>query len=540
MREYSLIFYFDERTVFELKKLWYNGLFYTMEREGKTVDAIYTEGEKIIKTGTYKDLLNGLDENVELIDCKGKIGFPGFIDSHLHLIGHGEAMNRVDLSYCRSYDEMIQLMKTTVDKYKSNEWIIGEGWNENEWTSEQSFSVEDLNKLSSKNPIVLKRTCRHVFFVNSLALQAANINEMTIIEGGQVGYSDDGKPNGLLYDEAVNLILKTMPAPNDIYLSKAISTAVKDCHRNGIVAAVTEDLSYYGNANLVIDLYEQLLDELSFHTHLLIHHTTLNEVKGRIHNGNKNVSFGGVKAFIDGSFGGRTALLEEPYEDEKSSTGLQVTSPSKLESITKNARENRLPIAFHMIGDRAVSQAIDAVKKFPNTGKLPDRFIHCTLLSPKLVQEMKGLNLVVDSQTSFIYGDYPWLLERIGEKRNQYAFLVKTLLDESIPLANGSDTPIDTINPWQGIYSATTRKAKDGQIYNEKESISLFEAIKLYTISSAASFGQDDERGLLVPGYVADFILFDENPFLLNEEDLLMMECKGTISRGNIVYKKEW
>lgn len=526
---------------FDLKKLWFNALFYTMESEGKTVDAICTEEGKIIKTGTYQEIIAWLnDEEVEIIDCEGKIGLPGFIDSHLHLIGHGEALNRINLSECKSYEEMIQKMKKAVLNAKRDEWIIGEGWNENDWGTRQEFSIKDLDLLSSKNPIILKRTCRHVFFVNSLALKQAGIDEKTEFDGGQAGLSEDGTLNGLLYDEAVNLILKAMPAPDDLYLTNAINAAIKDCYRHGIVAAVTEDLSYYGNANLVIDLYEQLLDELSFHTHLLVHHTTLNEVKDRLHKGNQNVSFGGVKAFIDGSFGGRTALLEQPYEDDASSNGLQVTSPAKLEAITKNARELGLPIAFHMIGDLAVKQGIDAIKKFPNQGVLPDRLIHCALLSPNLVKEMKELNIVVDVQTSFIYADYPWLIDRIGEERNQYAFLIKSLLNESIPLANGSDTPIDSINPWQGIYTATTRKAKNKEVYNEKEAISIYEAIKLYTISSAASFAQDNIRGLLKEGYNADFILFDEDPFNLQDEELLKIECKETICRGHTVYKKEW
>ncbi|WP_088068630.1 amidohydrolase [Gottfriedia luciferensis] len=522
-----------------MKKLWYNGTFYTMENEGETVDSIITDGNRIIKTGSYRELLTYLkEEQHDEFDCKGKIGFPGFIDSHLHLIGHGEAINRVDLSKCQSYDEMLELMQRAVLETNQNDWIIGEGWNENDWKTQHTFSIDDLNKLSNKNPIVLKRTCRHVYFVNSVALNYANINENVQIEGGQVGFTEDGQLNGLLYDEAVNLVLKTMPAPNASYLSKAITTAIKDCYKYGIVAAVTEDLSYYGNANLVINLYEQLLNELPFHTHVLIHHTTLEEVKDRLHKGNQNVSFGGVKAFIDGSFGGRTALLEKPYEDDQNLTGLQVTSPSKLEFITKKARENGLPIAFHMIGDLAVKQGIEAIKKYPNSGKLPDRLIHCSLLSPELVREMKGLKIVVDVQTSFLYADYPWLIERIGENRNQYAYLIKTLLNESIPIANGSDTPIDTINPWQGIYTSVTRKAKDGETYNIKEAISLFEAIKLYTIDSAASFGQDDHRGLIKEGYSADFVLFDEDPFELESEELLSVKCSETICRGDIVYKK--
>lgn len=510
-----------------------------MASEGATFEAICTEDGKIMKTGSYNELLTWLaDETAEMIDCNGKIGLPGFIDSHLHLIGHGEAMNRVDLSNCSTYHDMLQKMNSAVKDAKPSEWIVGEGWNENEWTQQEDFSLVDIDQLSSKNPIVLKRTCRHVYFVNSLALVEAKINQQTEIEGGQIGVAGDGRLNGLLYDEAVNLILKAMPAPDDLYLSKAITTAVKDCHRHGIVACVTEDLSYYGNANLVVDLYEQLLEELSFHTHVLIHHTTLDDVKWRLHSGNENVSFGGVKAFIDGSFGGRTALLEKPYTDDHNTNGLQVTTPIKLESITKKAREAGLPIAFHMIGDLAVKQAIDVVKKYPNTKELPDRFIHCELLSKQLIEEMKNLHIVVDVQTSFLYGDYPWLIERIGTERNKNAFLIKTLIDENIAIANGSDTPIDTINPWQGVYAAVTRKAKDGLTYNEAEAISLFEAIKLYTVSSAKSFGQDHQRGLLKEGYYADFILLDEDPFQMNREALLTLTCSETISRGKVVFSR--
>lgn len=512
-----------------------------MEEEGRTVEALYIENDQIVKTGTLKEILSSVNEaEVEMVDCEGKIGLPGFIDSHMHLIGHGEAMKRVNLANCHSYEEMIDRMKNAASNARESEWIIGEGWNENEWvSSKHSFFIEDLDSLSSSNPIVLKRTCRHVYFVNSLALQLAEIDENSAIDGGQVGLSEKGIPNGLLYDEAVNLILKAMPSPDKIYLSDAIETAIKDCYRHGIVAAVTEDLSYYGNANLVVDLYEELLNDLPFHVHVLIQHTTLDEVAGRLHSGNQNVSFGGVKAFIDGSFGGRTALLETPYQDDPSTNGLQVTSPSKLDSITKKARQNGLPIAFHMIGDLAVKQGIEAVKNNVNNGELPDRFIHCELLSPTLIEEMKELHIVVDVQTSFLYGDYPWLIDRVGEDRNKYAFLIKTLLDKNIHLANGSDTPIDSVNPWQGIYTSVTRKAKDGIVYNQQEAISRFEAIKLYTTSSASSFAGQNKRGLIKEGYAADFILFNQDPFQVSDDELLLMKCCETICRGKNVYKIE-
>jgi predicted amidohydrolase YtcJ len=540
MRENSLIFLMRKGGI-ALGKLWFNGTFYTMQAEGHSVDAIYTEKGKILKLGTKEELEIWLGDQIyEVIDCAGGIVLPGFIDSHMHLIGHGESLKRVDLSKCHSYDEMISSMDDAVNQAKENEWIIGEGWDENQWQSTARFLKKDLDDLSSANPIVLKRACRHVYFVNSKVLEIAQITGKTIIEGGQIGTDKNGQLNGLLYDEAVNAVLKAMPSPDEVYLTSALETAIKDCWNHGIVGVVTEDLGYYGNALNVLKSFEKILNKMPFFANLLIHHTVFEEIVPYLSNHSKRLSFGGIKAFIDGSFGGRTALLSSPYQDDQSTNGLQVTSVQKLEEITKKAREHKVPVAFHMIGDLAVQQGIDAIQKYRNNSILPDRLIHCELLSPTLVQKMKGLFAVVDIQSSFLYNDYPWLIERVGEERNQYAFLIRTLLEEGIRLANGSDTPIESINPWLGIYTSITRKAKNGIPYNKEESISIYEALQLYTTSSAASIGLQENKGQLNEGYDADFQFISHNPFIIDEEEVINIQCLKTIIKEEIVFEKEW
>jgi len=540
MRENSLIFLRGKGGK-TLGRLWTNGTFYTMQAEGHSVEAIYTEKGKIVKLGSKEELESWLgDQFYEVNDCAGGIALPGFIDSHMHLIGHGESLKRVELSQCSSYDEMIGSMNEAVNHAKENEWIIGEGWDENQWQISVEFQKEDLDELSVVNPIVLKRACRHVYFVNSTVLEKSQITEQTNIEGGQIGTNKSGQLNGLLYDEAVNVVIKAMPSPNEAYLTSALETAIKDCWNHGIVGVVTEDLGYYGNAINVLKSFEKILDRMPFFANLLIHHTVFEEIVPYLSNQRNRLSFGGIKAFIDGSLGGRTALLSNPYADDQNSKGLQVTSVQKLDDITKKAREHEVPVAFHMIGDLAVQQGIDVIRKYPNNSKLPDRLIHCELLSPNLVQKMKGLFAVVDIQSSFLYNDYPWLIDRIGEERNQYAFLIRTLLEEGLQLANGSDTPIESINPWLGIYTAITRKAKNGKTYNEKESVSIYEALQLYTTSSSASIGLQENKGQLKEGYDADFQFISHNPFLIDEEEVITIQCLKTIIQEEVVYEKEW
>jgi len=540
MRENSLIFLMRKGGI-ALGKLWFNGTFYTMQTEGHSVDAIYTEKGKILKLGSKEELESWLENQIyEVIDCSGGIVLPGFIDSHMHLIGHGESLKRVDLTQCHSYDEMISSMTEAVNQAKENEWIIGEGWDENQWQNTAEIHKKDLDNLSSANPIVLKRACRHVYFVNSKVLEKAQLSEKTTIEGGQIGIDKNGKLNGLLYDEAVNAVLKAMPSPDEVYLTSALETAIKDCWNHGIVGVVTEDLGYYGNALNVLKSFEKMLNRMPFFANLLIHHTVFEEIAPYLSNRSERLSFGGIKAFIDGSFGGRTALLSCPYQDNQSTNGLQVTSVQKLEEITKKAREHKVPVAFHMIGDLAVQQGIDVMLNFPNNSNLPDRLIHCELLSPTLVQKMKGLFAVIDIQSSFLFNDYPWLIDRVGEERNKYAFLIRTLLKEGLQLANGSDTPIDSINPWLGIYTSITRKAKNGIPYNIEESISIYEALELYTTSGAVSIGLQGSKGQLKEGYDADFQFVSHDPYLIDTEEVINIKCIKTIIREEIVFEKEW
>ncbi|AZB43940.1 amidohydrolase [Bacillus sp. FJAT-42376] len=527
--------------------LWYGGTVYTMGNANDTVEAIYTEGSQIKAAGNEHDLralyAAAISKEVNL---ERMTLLPGFTDSHLHLIGHGEKLMRLDFSAMESHKEIQEALVHKIEETPSGEWIIGEGWNENQLQEGYMFDRSVLDKMSSDHPIVLKRICRHAILVNSAALMAAGITEKTADPaGGIIERREDGSLTGLLLDRAQDIVLfETMPPVSKEYIKKALYLAVHDCFRHGLVGGHSEDLSYYGAMDLPIKAYQEVLSkELPFKAHLLIHHFVMDEFARKAIPENRYMEFGAIKIFADGSLGGRTALLSEPYLDEPDVSGVAVHTQSELNELVYKARKIGKEIAIHVIGDKAFEMALNAVKAHPPASGQKDRFIHAQILRPDLMERARYTPIILDIQPGFTASDFPWVIDRLGEERLTYSFAWKTLLDLGIPCAGGSDAPIEPINPLHGIHAAVTRKSihtPDEPGYFMKEALSMYEAIRLYTAGSAKAIHKEAERGKIEAGYDADFTVLDHDPFQMeNPDKLLETSVVMTIAEGEMVYRKK-
>ena len=227
-------------------EIWYGGTIYTMREENEKVGAVYVENGTIVDVGSKEELENQYAA-VTLHDLKGKTMIPGLVDSHMHLIGHGERLLRLDLSNCTSYGEVLTLVQKRVEEAPKGSWIIGEGWNENNFTDTKDVHARDLDEISKEHPILLKRVCRHVTWVNAYILQEANITAATEDpKGGKIGRDSSNKLTGLLYEQGQELIKHVQPEIDEAYLQRALQTAIKDCWKYGLVGGHTEDLNYYG------------------------------------------------------------------------------------------------------------------------------------------------------------------------------------------------------------------------------------------------------------------------------------------------------
>ena len=519
-------------------EIWYGGTIYTVREENEKVDAVYIENGTIVDVGSKEELENQYAA-VTLHDLKGKTMIPGLVDSHMHLIGHGERLLRLDLSNCTSYGEVLTLVQKRVEEAPKGSWIIGEGWNENNFTDTKDVHARDLDEISKEHPILLKRVCRHVTWVNAYILQEANITAATEDpKGGKIGRDSSNKLTGLLYEQGQELIKHVQPEIDEAYLQRALQTAIKDCWKYGLVGGHTEDLNYYGGFRKTYNAFSHVIKEMPFKAHLLVHHEVAHERKE--YENEHCIEFGAMKIFSDGSFGGRTALLSEPYEDAKETNGVAIFSREELAELVKKARDLHMPVAIHTIGDLSLEYVIDALELYPPAEGVRDRIIHCQLAREELIERMKNLQAIIDIQPVFLSSDFPSVIEKLGEHRLRYAYAWKTLLEAGLHCNGGSDAPIEQVNPFLGISSAVTRRSFiDGICYMPEERLTVYEAVSLFTTGSAYSIGKEAKRGLIAKGYEADFTILDRNIFEIEAEEIKEIQAEMTVIDGQVVYRKD-
>ncbi|WNB93140.1 amidohydrolase [Bacillus sp. NEB1478] len=523
--------------------LFRNGTIYTLVEEESNCSAVYVDNGKIMKTGTEHELTEQFGESItDSVDLEGGVMFPGFVDSHLHLIGHGEKLIRLDLSEMTSAEEMESALKEKAKTLKKEEWLLGEGWNENNFIDRKIFHKLELDRIAEGRPVLLSRVCRHAFLASSKALELADITKETPDPpGGIIKRDAEGEPTGLLHDSAADIVKKVVPEVSQEYLNRALETSVKNLLSLGLTGGHSEDLSYYGGVERPLKAFKNVLGHKNkFKAHLLVHHEALDDfLKIEQQYQMPFVEYGAMKIFADGAFGGRTAWVSLPYNDAPETSGVSIHEDDDLLNLVEKARSHNRNIAVHTIGDMALIQVLKIIKKSPaKSGR--DRIIHAGLVSEEIIKDLKELPVILDIQPGFIGSDFPWLIERLGTERIPYAYAFRTLLDESIICAGGSDAPIEPVDPLLGIYAAVARRKPDEshEGYVPEQKITRYEAIGLYTFGSAAAIGQENVRGYIKEGYTADFTVFDRDLFKVPIDEIIEANVLYTIVNGEIAFQQ--
>ncbi|MFJ5769706.1 amidohydrolase [Psychrobacillus sp. NPDC093180] len=503
-----------------MKTLWTDGLIFTMNAEGETVEAVLVENGKIVQTG-QKDQLVHLADQVHSL--QGATMYPGFVDSHIHLIGHGEKLAYLDLSMFTSIQTIVLAVAEHV---KKGDWYVAEGWNDNKLVEGRPITCNDLDEMN-ETPVVLKRICRHVLVANSKAMELAGVTKDTPNPiGGIIGKDEHGNLNGLFYDEAQQLITSHIPAVKTEYLEEVIKASVADLQSKGLTGVHTEDMAYYGPYTVPLEAYRRTIGS-SFRTHLLLHHEVFEQMQGE--EPTEFIEFGAMKIFIDGSLGGHTALLSEDYSDSPGVKGVAVHDQAKLEGLVTLARKYDENIAVHVIGDKAVEIILNLIEKYPAPVSKKDRLIHVNVLSEELISRMAQLPVVLDIQPMFVPSDFPWVIDRLGKERLTWAYAWKTLVEKGFDCSGGSDSPIELADPLLGMDAAANN------IYLPHQELTAFEAISLFTTGSAKAIGMEHVRGKIMSGYDADFTIVDQ---ALTKETFTTSKVLQTIVNGEIVFKR--
>lgn len=530
---------YEQKGGIDIKKLFYNGHIYTLTKTNETVEAFIVNHHLIQFTGTLKECEHQLkNTQYEKINLNGKTVLPGFIDSHLHLIGYGNKLNSIDLSTATTKNDVYNLLKFASC---NNVNIVAEGFHE-DLLLDGTITKLDLDQWFPNQAVVLIRRCFHTILMNETGIKKWNVEKWNVPEG-ELGKDSNGQLNGYLYEGAMQKVRDLAITYPIEKLEQYIETAIQSANSYGITSILTEDLSYYGDWKKTFQAYINILESKnpSLKLHLLVHHKVWKEVYEHglfEETPHPFLQIESVKYFLDGSLGSRTAFLKLPYSDDFNNSGIPSFELEELEHEIQSVRRKKQTVAFHIIGDAAFEMAIGVLEKYPPIKKgQRDRLIHLSVISPDGIEKIRKLPVILDLQPIFYSSDFSWIKDRIGIERLPYAYLLSTFVNSGFICGGSSDAPIESINPWKGIQAAIKRiQIPNTNVDAQKEALSLLDAIGLYTKGSAATI--NCKRGNIQNGYEADFQIYEKNPFKMNIENLDKLKPVEVFVNGEQVHLK--
>ncbi len=507
------------------------------DSEQPIAEAIAIKNGVITAVGTNEYVLSLEGKDTEKIDVKGRTVFPGFTDCHIHGAWLGQSLLEINLRNATSISEIKERVRDRANNTQRGSWIFGHGWDQDKLSEHRYPNLKDLDEVAPNNPVFLRRVCGHIAAVNSEAIKKAGISKDTPTpKGGQIDRDPKtGSPNGIIRENALDLIHKAMPERSEETLSNPIIQACKKMVQKGLTT-VHWIIGSSKELKILQKLYKKNL--LPVRLYLLIpvdYLDNLIELGLTTGFGDDHIRIGSVKILADGSLGARTAALKEPYTDSPTAKGILLYSKDQLEEFIEKTHNADLQLAIHVIGDKTAETVLRLVKEtLQKTPKAEHRhrLEHASVLNPELIQAIQEVNMIASVQPHFIASDF-WVEDRLGADRSRWTYALKSLCREGVVVVGGSDGPVEPISPMLGIYAATTRRSIP------QERLTVLEAIKLYTINAAYASFEEDIKGTLEKGKLADLVVLSHNPFQVSSEQLKQIEPVMTIVGGNIVYKKD-
>jgi len=486
-----------------------------------------------------------------VIDLQGRRVTPGFYDSHVHVLGSGRRLSQVALKDAVDESEFGKRLKHFDQKLPRDRWLLGGEWDHDRTFAGKLPTAAMLDKYVPSRPVLLRRYDGHMGVANSSAMKLAGITEKTADPSGGVIYRDAaGRPTGLLRDNAMDLIERLIPSPDDLEIAEAVRAAMDEIRQNGVTSVQDMDGSDSESRRKLFRIYQELArnGRLSFRVDLrwpLAQWRELASLGAAANFGNDWVRIGGVKGFVDGSLGSSTAKMFEPYLNEPDSRGVFVTQKAKLREYILGADSARLSVAVHAIGDEANASILDIFSDVAKENGLRDRRFrieHAQHLRPADIARFKSLGVIASMQPYHIVDDGRWAEGRIGAGRCASSYANRALLDSGAILAFGSDWSVAPLSPLLGIDAAVNRRTLDGKNkdgWYAAQKISVAEALSAYTIGSAYAAFQERERGVLKPGLFADFVVISRDILSSDERDHIAdTQVLMTVVNGQVVFEK--
>ena len=529
-----------------------NGRVYTANDRAPQAEAVAVKGSRIVFVGSNSAANRFTGPATRVIDLKGGFLYPGFTDAHVHLSGVGAREMTLNLEGTNTLEDFLARVKARVDQSRPGQWVTGRGWIETFWKPPVFPTRQDLDRIAPNNPVVLTRADGHASIANSAALRLANITRNTQApEGGAINKDTGGEPTGMLIDRAQGLVGRLVPPASeeerDQQYIKGVErelslgwTQVQDAH--GTWGEVERLRKLYREGKLKIRVYKTISGPSADATRLIEQGPVMGEFDGLL-------TVRTIKVVMDGALGSRGAALLAPYSDDPRNTGLITTDTVALKPMLIGALRNGIQVETHSIGDRGNRLMLDfyerAMKEVPaDQRKIAEprwRDEHTQIVNPADIPRFKQLGIIASMQPSHAISDLYFAPARLGLERLKGAYAWQTFIKQGTPVSGGSDAPVERGEPMIEFYAAVARKdlqGRSGEGWHPEEKMTRQQALKAFTIWPAFAAFEEDKRGTIEVGKLADFTILDQDIMRVPELDILKTQTVMTVVNGIVAYER--
>lgn len=526
--------------------VYLNGEIITVDTGFSVKEAVAVVDNKIVAVGSNEEIKTWIGEDTNVVDLGGDSLLPGFIDAHLHLLNFGLTKVATNLKPCKSIDETLELLKAKADETQAGGWIRGWAYNDNNVAENRMPNRKELDSVSTVHPIYVQRSCGHVVAVNSKALELGEITAETPNPAGGEIERVNGEVTGVLKEAA-----RTKVLDKDVYTDEEVLSGLHLAAKDYIQSGITSVHDMGGKERDHLLYLQKVAKDPDFKMRVYASIVSFDNSSDAIDKtldasiltglGNEKFKIGPSKLFLDGSITGQTAAMSEGYVTDPDNKGILYKSQEDVNQIMERPHNAGCQITAHAIGDSAVELMVHCIEhvvtKFPRENHR-HRIEHASVCNPELIQRIKKLNAIIVINPAFFYDFGDEYVKYIGSKA-EWMFPSQSYLNHGVKVAAGSDSPITDFEPLLGIQEIVTRKTKNGTVIGETECTSLEDAIRMFTINGAYASFEEEIKGSIEPGKLADFVVLEGSILNTNSEQIKDIPIKHTVINGEIVYGNE-
>lgn len=537
-----------------------NAKVYTVNKNQPEAEAVAVKDGKIVFVGSNEDVKKFIGDKTEVIDCKGQFVMPGFIEGHGHIHGLGSSLINLNLMNVKNWDEIVTMVADAVKKAKPGDWIIGRGWHQEKWNPAPAKNHlgypyhEELDKVSPDNPVFLSHASGHSAYVNAKALELAGITtETKNPAGGEIVKDKEGRIVGVLAETAQGLVGRAYSEwENKQTLDEqkakwaaSIKLAEEECLKKG-VTSFQDAGSSFEQVKWMKELAQQ--NKLDIRHWLMVRDGNASlranaSVFPVTNEGDGHLTVKAVKVSLDGALGSYGAWLLEPYSDRAGWVGENTFNIDSLKAIADFCWQNNLQLCVHAIGDKANREVINIFAEQITKDKAKDhrwRVEHAQHVNPLEIPRFKEWNVIASMQGIHCTSDAPFVPKRLGDKRSEEgAYVWQSFIKAGVLVNNGTDVPVEDVDPVANFYSSVTRKMKDGNAFYPEQKMTREQAIYSYTLANAMAAFEEKDKGSLETGKYADIVILSNNLATCSDEEIKNTKVVMTIVGGKVKYKEK-